>query len=406
MRLHNAIPNLKQVIPHFQAIFSADSHCIIGYEILGRMQTEQGVQSLGSFFHDPGIPDRLKMEVDLHLQTAALETFLTSRDDVSVFMNMNANHLILDKEGFIQRLISYRDRGLELSRVVVEITEHDFRGDIGSLSNILKYLKTLGVKIAIDDLGKGASNLDRIGILEPDILKVDIHSLKNDEPTNSYHGVIYSLALLSRKIGAELLFEGIESKLQFHYSWRKNGRYFQGYFFSKPTAELIPPDILKHQFRKDIHHFIHLEQSSVKHLLEFSSLLNERLQTIASEVKMTSDLDEWLWRICPRVSDFCFRMYITDCEGFQITSNVIKENGGWIFQKEMKGKNWSWRPYFIENLIRMTQENRGILSDFYSDIATGEQIRTFSFPLDESRFLFIDIPSSAIPFNDVNEELF
>ena len=118
------------------------------------------------------------------------------------------------------------------------------------------------MKIAIDDLGKGASNLDRIGILEPDILKVDLHSLKNDEPTHSYHGVIYSLALLARKIGAELLFEGIENKVQFHYSWRKNARYFQGYFFSMPAAELLQRDVLKSQFRTDIHHFIQLEQSS------------------------------------------------------------------------------------------------------------------------------------------------
>ena len=408
MKRQRAVPDLNQIIPYFQAIFSADNHCVIGYEVLGRWQTPQGMQSLGAFFHDPDIPDRLKMEADFHLHTAAFETFLTAtaQDDVSVFINMNANHLMLDEAGFIQRLIRFQNRGLDLSRVVVEITEHDFKGDFGFLSHLLKYLKSLGVKIAIDDLGKGASNLDRIAILEPDILKVDIHSLKNDEPTHFYHGVIYSLALLSRKIGAELLFEGIENKLQFHYSWRKNGRYFQGYFFAKPAPELIPKDILKNQFRQDIHHFIQLEQSSVKQLFEFSSRLNERLQSVTGEVKISADLDEWLWKISPRVNDICFRMYITDYEGFQITSNIVKEKGEWCFQKEMKGKNWSWRPYFIENVIRMNLENRGILSDFYSDIATGELIRTFSFPLGESRFLFIDIPNSVIRNIDVNDILF
>jgi len=406
MKANTALPDLKQVIPHFQAIFSADSHGVIGYEVLGRWQTEQGSQSLGAFFHDPGIPDRLKMEVDVHLQNSAFETFLKTQDDVAVFINMNANHLILDSDGFIRRLIHYRDRGLDLQRVVIEITEHDFKGDIGFLSEILKYLKSLGVRIAIDDLGKGASNLDRIGILEPDILKVDLNSLKNDEPTHSYHGVIYSIGLLARKIGAELLFEGIENKGQFHYSWRRSGRYFQGYFFSRPAAELIPTDILKRQFRKDIRQFIQLEQSGVKRLYEFSSALNERLQSITGEMEMIPDLDEWLWRISPRVKDICFRMYITDDEGFQLTSNLVRTNGDWHFEREVRGKNWSWRPYFIENLIRMTLENRGILSDFYSDIATGELVRTFSYPLGGSRFLFIDIPNSVIRSHDISEALF
>ena len=100
MKIEQAIPNLKQVVPYFQAIFSADSHRVSGYEVLGRLQTDQGVQSLGPFFHDPGIPERFKMETDLHLQTAAFETFLTAREDVSLYINMNANHLILDRDGF------------------------------------------------------------------------------------------------------------------------------------------------------------------------------------------------------------------------------------------------------------------------------------------------------------------
>jgi hypothetical protein len=55
------------------------------------------------------------------------------------------------------------------------------------------------------------------------------------------------------------------------------------------------------------------------------------------------------------------------------------------------GKNWSWRPYFLENIIKMRNERKGILSDLYSDIETGETIRTFSFPISSIDYLFIDI---------------
>ena len=397
LNAQDVMQHLDQVIPYYQAIFSADSHLVLGYEMLGRVRTQCGVQSLGPLFHDPEIPDSWKMAVDHRLQTQALETFLKTPDDVSLFMNVNANHLMIDEQNWFNRLIAYRKRGLRLNRIVLEITEHDFNGNFSALSNVLKALKSLGVKIAIDDLGKGASNLDRIGILEPDILKVDIHSLKQNEPTHSYHGVIYSLALLARKIGAELLFEGIENKLQFHYSWRKNGRYYQGYFFSKPQSSLVDRGFLKHQFKEDIHRFIHLEQAKVKREFELAALLNERFRLISDGMQPAPDLDAWLGSLSSRVGDIGFRMYITDFEGFQITSNVVKENGEWRIQPDMKGKNWSWRPYFIENLIRMNLENCGILSDPYSDIATGEIIRTFSFPLPGPLFLFIDIPDPAAP---------
>ena len=35
-------------------------------------------------------------------------------------------------------------------------------------------------------------------------------------------------------------------------------------------------------------------------------------------------------------------------------------------------------------------------SDLYSDIETGEMIRTFSYPMDDNMYLFIDLPYSYL----------
>jgi len=86
-----------------------------------------------------------------------------------------------------------------------------------------------------------------------------------------------------------------------------------------------------------------------------------------------------------------FRMYICDEDGFQKSANIFKDKNGWISQSEYLNKNWSWRPYFLENIIKMRHEQKGILSDLYCDIETGETIRTFSFPMNGNDYLFIDI---------------
>jgi hypothetical protein len=69
----------------------------------------------------------------------------------------------------------------------------------------------------------------------------------------------------------------------------------------------------------------------------------------------------------------------------------VKTVDGWELQSEHYNKNWSWRPYFLENIMKMKLEQKGILSDSYSDIETGEMIRTFSYPIDYKQYLFIDL---------------
>jgi hypothetical protein len=93
-------------------------------------------------------------------------------------------------------------------------------------------------------------------------------------------------------------------------------------------------------------------------------------------------------------------MYVCDEDGFQKSSNIIKGESGWYTQKEYIEKNWSWRPYFLENIIKMRNERKGILSDLYSDIETGETIRTFSIPINGSDYLFIDITYQYLFEND------
>lgn len=48
----------------------------------------------------------------------------------------------------------------------------------------------------------------------------------------------------------------------------------------------------------------------------------------------------------------------------------------------------------------MTYEKKGILSDLYSDIETGEMIRTFSYPLNNEDFLFLDLSYAYLYENE------
>lgn len=392
MNTLDIITDLSKVKPYYQAIFSADSHMVIGYEVLGRIETENGIKSLGAFFHDPTVPIEFGLQVDGYIQTVALEYLLKKNEKTLLFINVNINHILIDhEESFLSRLITYQNKGLDLSQIVIEVTEHNVKGDMQKVVSLCKKLKLMGVKIAIDDVGIGASNLDRIALLEPDILKVDIQALKNHEHSTSYDGVLYSLALLSRKIGAELLFEAVEDSEQFHYSWNNNGRYYQGYFLAKPHHSFLEKKTFKDRFKKDIYNFIQLERKKYQSEYRLASQLNEQVEKLIKELKIKDDLDDWIINVAEKLDSFCIRIYITDDHGYQISSNVMKNNDVWILNIDYKGRNWSWRPFFIENLVRMDEESKGIISDTYNDIESGEAVQTFSYPVAENAYLFIDI---------------
>ncbi|KAF0820156.1 putative EAL-domain containing protein YkuI [Bacillus sp. ZZV12-4809] len=386
------LTDLDNVFPYFQPIFSADEHRVIGYEVLGRYKGTDGVVSLGPFFQDENIPEEFRIEVDYEVLKKALSKAQHLDKDVLIFINRDADLLMYnDGEQFLNTLQEYGKKGISLDRIVLEITERNYKGDIDHLDHLLNYYRTYGIKLAIDKLGNESSHLDRIGQLAPDILKVDLESMKSNATAYNFNDILYSLSMLARKIGASMLFENIEMVYQLQYAWKNGGRYYQGYYLQKPAENFTDRDILKEKLRIECHRFIVHEKKKLESLYQVTSEFNEKLIDYVNKNKKITVYEETLEQIALLLEGAAFRLYICDEDGFQNSANYFKRDGGWLIQKEYLHKNWSWRPYFLENIMKMRINKKGILSDLYTDIETGETIRTFSFPLNTNDYLFVDL---------------
>jgi EAL domain-containing protein (putative c-di-GMP-specific phosphodiesterase class I) len=387
------LTNLEKVFPYYQAIFSADEQRVIGYEVLGRIQHHDDMKSLGPFFQDENVPDEYRIEVDDFILHKAIEEFLQLKDpELLLFINRDANLLMLDHgESFLQILQDKQDSGLKLEQIVLEITEHNFRGDAEQLYHLLTYYRTYGIKIAIDNIGKASSNLDRIGLLSPDILKIDLQPLRLTSPLQSYYDVLYSISLLARKIGATLLYEDIEVNFQLQYAWKNGGRYYQGYYLDKPKEHFIHRDDCKERLKQEFQHYISSEKKKLEKLYHFTENFHQRIHQLLTKIgKQYGDYNELLKMLSIHLDDCCFRIYICDEDGFQQSVNIFKKEN-WEIQPKYYLNNWSWRPYFLANILRMRYDKKGFLSDLYSDIEKGDLIRTFSYPLNQDHYLFIDL---------------
>ncbi|WP_413381306.1 EAL-associated domain-containing protein [Alkalihalobacillus sp. 1P02AB] len=386
--------NKDKIIPYYQPIISADKQLVIGYEVLAKMITEEGNKSLGWFFRDRTIPDEYRLEVEDYVQATAIEHFQQVGQKVYLFFNYDAKLLLQDNgETLIRRIESVQEVEDLKERIVLQLDEQLISNQADKFKHLLAYIQSTGIQIAVNNIGFKTSNLDNLALLKPNIVKVNVAFLEEDSLPHLYREVHHSISMLSRKIGATLLFEGITGFNQLNYAWRNGGRYYQGDYLIQATRQFIALDNCKEKIQKEFQHFITFERRKVEAQIQLLNLISQKMKHSVKEIQDTESLDQFILKVAAECHDFAFRVYICNQDGFQQTANAEKnELEKWELHPEGRNKNWSWRPYFLENIVRMNIEKKGLLSDLYTDIERDERIRTYSYPISDSLYLFLDIP--------------
>lgn len=128
----------------------------------------------------------------------------------SISLNVHGSTLS-HGDGFAKRLLNTAEAcGIAPERLMLEIVEHRACWDMTSVHATLALLRDAGVRIAVDDLGTGASNFRMVVDCRPDHLKIDRYIVKDCSRDPVRASVIASIAHLSRSIGAPAIAEGIE----------------------------------------------------------------------------------------------------------------------------------------------------------------------------------------------------
>ena len=98
--------------------------------------------------------------------------------------------------------------GISLDRIVIEITEEEFNIDEAHI-NVASYYKKAGCRIALDDYGKNDSNIDRIALLQPDIIKINMDYTHKSEKSHIYREYLKYLSRFAEaeKLGSARLLE-------------------------------------------------------------------------------------------------------------------------------------------------------------------------------------------------------
>lgn len=123
----------------------------------------------------------------------------------------------------------------DLHGIILEITEHGDVDHLPGTDEILRQLRLRGCAVAIDDWGKGHSNLDRMLRLRPEVIKLDLSLVQGHEAP--YHrAVISAITSWANEVGALVCAEGIETAEQRVELAALGVHLGQGYLFGRPET--------------------------------------------------------------------------------------------------------------------------------------------------------------------------
>jgi EAL domain-containing protein (putative c-di-GMP-specific phosphodiesterase class I) len=127
------------------------------------------------------------------------------------------------------------ETGLAPERLMLEITEGVLIDDFSRAVTILRRLKALGVKIAMDDFGTGHSSLSYLQSFPFDKMKIDRTFIANLHRNPQSVAIIRAIIGLGRGLDLPILAEGVETQEQLEFLQREGCDEVQGYLIGRPA---------------------------------------------------------------------------------------------------------------------------------------------------------------------------
>ena len=223
----------------YQPIVALDDHAIVGFEALARWQ--HPVLGMVSPLDFIPLAEKTGFILPLGLwilreacrQLKTWQQLPSVRPDLWVSVNVSGlqfRHEPLFAE--VKQVVT--DTGLEPRHLVLELTESIAADRPTAVKAVLMQLRSLGIRISVDDFGTGHSSLTRLRQFPIDCLKVDRALVRGMETSSEMAAILDSITDMARRLALQVVVEGVENGAQLALLQSVHCQYVQGFVFSKP----------------------------------------------------------------------------------------------------------------------------------------------------------------------------
>ena len=153
---------------------------------------------------------------------------------IDVAVNIGASHLV--DPAFIDDLRAALEAhpAAAPEHLTIELTESTYLGAPEVASAVLKKVRALGIRVALDDFGTAYASLSYLQQLPVDRIKVDISFTRQLLKGQRAEAIISGVIMTARLLGIEVIAEGVETEDQAHLLRHMGCDKLQGYWIARP----------------------------------------------------------------------------------------------------------------------------------------------------------------------------
>ncbi|RYE10216.1 MAG: EAL domain-containing protein [Hyphomicrobiales bacterium] len=220
--------------PYYQPVINLKTGRLAGCEMLCRWEKKNGeVVMPGAFIEYAEITGlAIPMTLSLMQQVRTdLADICIEMPDIKISINLFEGHF---RDSSIVEDVQaiFGGSSIAFRQLVFELTERAPIGNSTTAQSVIAGFHKLGVRLAMDDVGTGHSNLAYMQTLGVDVIKIDkifVDMIKSDTQAVP---VLDGLISMCRDLGTEIIAEGVETEAQALYLRARGVVMAQGYLFA------------------------------------------------------------------------------------------------------------------------------------------------------------------------------
>lgn len=157
--------------------------------------------------------------------------------DLQLSINTSPNHYFHRDPNIMDWLLKLLDNELSPNAVSLEITENLLMDANSQVTKKLFQFRQAGVSIALDDFGTGFSSISYLKKFPTDYIKIDRSFVHSMTEVSNDKVLCEAIIVMAKKLGIQVVAEGIETQEQLEILKSMGCDYGQGYFFAKPLSK-------------------------------------------------------------------------------------------------------------------------------------------------------------------------
>jgi diguanylate cyclase (GGDEF)-like protein/PAS domain S-box-containing protein len=155
--------------------------------------------------------------------------------ELTVSVNVSRRQLL--EPGFVEIVRgAIGDSGLPPEAITLEVTETAAPARHAGIAEVLQDVRSLGVKIALDDFGSGYWTLANLRELPIDVIKIDSGFIAGIASGPNDRRIVAAVLALAGELGLAVVAEGVETPEQLAVLRDLGCPFAQGYLFARPVA--------------------------------------------------------------------------------------------------------------------------------------------------------------------------